>query len=75
MRLIQIRGLDKARPVPVLTRELMRPHLNTVTAAPITTTVRGVLTEVTLTAENGLETSPVASCDNTGSFSIESSPC
>jgi mRNA-degrading endonuclease toxin of MazEF toxin-antitoxin module len=38
--------LGKLRPVLVLTRELVRPHLNTVTVAPITTTIRGLSTEV-----------------------------
>ena len=64
MRPIHIAQLDKSRPVLVLTRELVRPHLNTVTVAPITTTIRGISTEVPLTAENGLESPSVASCDN-----------
>src|SRR5450631_1143296 len=38
--------LDRSRPVLVLTREVVRPHLNTVTVAPITTTIRGLSTEV-----------------------------
>jgi mRNA interferase MazF len=32
--------------------------------APITTTIRGISTEVTLTTENGLANPSVASCDN-----------
>jgi mRNA interferase MazF len=40
--------------VLVLTRELVRPHLATVTVAPITTTVRGLSSEVPLDAANGL---------------------
>jgi mRNA interferase MazF len=64
MRPIHIAHLDKARPVLVLTRELVRPHLNTVTVAPITTTVRGLSTEVTVDAENGLAGTSVVSCDN-----------
>jgi mRNA interferase MazF len=64
MRPIHIARLDKARPVLVLTRELVRPHLNTVTVAPITTTIRGLSTEVPLDAANGLENVSVASCDN-----------
>ena len=39
MRPIHLAHLDKARPVLVLTRELVRPHLPTVTVAPITTTI------------------------------------
>lgn len=64
MRPIHVARLDKARPVLVLTRELVRPHLNTVTVAPITTTVRGLSTEVPLDVANGLAAPSVASCDN-----------
>jgi mRNA interferase MazF len=64
MRPIHIARLDKARPVLVLTRELVRPHLDTVTVAPITTTIRGLSTEVPLDAANGLATASVVSCDN-----------
>jgi mRNA interferase MazF len=64
MRPIHIAHIDKARPVLVLTRELVRPHLNTVTVAPITTTVRGLSTEVHVDAENGLTGPSVVSCDN-----------
>lgn len=64
MRPIHIARLDKARPVLVLTRELVRPHLNTVTVAPVTTTIRGLSTEVPLDAANGLATPSAANCDN-----------
>jgi mRNA interferase MazF len=64
MRPIHIAHLDKARPVLVLTRELVRPHLATVTVAPITTTIRGLSTEVHVDAANGLAGPSVVSCDN-----------
>jgi mRNA interferase MazF len=64
MRPIHIARLDRARPVLVLTRELVRPHLNTVTVAPITRTVRGLSTEVPLGAANALAEACVVSCDN-----------
>jgi mRNA interferase MazF len=64
MRPIHVARLDKARPVLVLTRELVRPHLSTVTIAPITTTIRGLSTEVPLDAANGLAGTSIASCDN-----------
>jgi mRNA interferase MazF len=64
MRPIHIARLDKARPVLILTRELVRPHLGTVTVAPITTTVRGLSTEVSVDAANGLSEPSVVSCDN-----------
>lgn len=64
MRPIHRARLDKARPVLVLTRELVRPHLTTVTVAPITTTVRGLSTEVALGPANGLEDRCVVACDH-----------
>jgi len=64
MRPIHIARLDKARPVLILTRELVRPHLRTVTVAPITTTVRGLSSEVSVDTANGLAQPSVVSCDN-----------
>ena len=64
MRPIHVARLDKARPVLILTRELVRPHLTTVTVAPITTTVRGLSTEVPVDAANGLSGPSAVSCDN-----------
>lgn len=64
MRPIHIAQLDEARPVLVLTRELARPHLTAVTVAPITTTIRGLSSEVPVDAANGLAAASVVSCDN-----------
>jgi mRNA interferase MazF len=64
MRPIHAARLDKARPVVILTRELVRPHLDRVTVAPITTTIRGLSTEVPLGPGNGLDHLCVISCDN-----------
>lgn len=64
MRPIHAARLDKARPVVVLTRELVRPHLDRVTVAPITTTIRGLSTEVPRRPANGLDHPCVISCDN-----------
>jgi mRNA interferase MazF len=64
MRPIHVAHLDKARPVLVLTRELVRSHLSTVTVAPITTTIRGLSTEVHVDSANGLAEPSVVSCDN-----------
>jgi mRNA interferase MazF len=64
MRAIHVAHLDKARPVLILTRELVRPHLRTVTVAPITTTIRGLSSEVSVDAANGLTEPSVVSCDN-----------
>jgi mRNA interferase MazF len=64
MRPIHVAQLDTAWPVLVLTREVVRPHLATVTVAPITTTIRGLSTEVHVDVANGLSGPSVVSCDN-----------
>jgi mRNA interferase MazF len=64
MRPIHVARLDKARPVLVLTREVVRPHMNTVTVAPITTTIRGLSTEVPVGPANGLNDRGVIACDH-----------
>ena len=55
----------------VLTRELVRPHLTTVTIAPITTTIRGLSTEVAVGVANGLTGPSVVSCDNVTTIPVE----
>jgi mRNA interferase MazF len=64
VRPIHSARLDKIRPVLVLTRELVRPHLTRVTVAPITTTIRGLSTEVPVGRANGIAQNSVVSCDN-----------
>lgn len=64
MRPIQLAQLDKTRPVLILTREIVRPHLSQVTVAPITTTVLGLSSEVPVGRSNSLDQDSVVSCDN-----------
>jgi mRNA interferase MazF len=64
MRPIHVAQLDRARPVLVLTREIVRPHMNTVTVAPITRTIRGLSTEVPVGPANGLDDRGVVACDH-----------
>jgi mRNA interferase MazF len=64
MRPIHAARLDKTRPVLILTREVVRPHLSRVTVAPITTTVRGLSTEVPVGPANGLDRASVVSCED-----------
>lgn len=71
MRPIHRARLDKTRPVLVLTRELVRPHLNTVTVAPITTTIRGLSTEVVLDPANGLKDQGVVACDHVTTIPVD----
>ncbi|MDR0594827.1 MAG: type II toxin-antitoxin system PemK/MazF family toxin [Bifidobacteriaceae bacterium] len=53
----------KTRPVLVLTRRIAQPCLNQVTVAPVTSTVRGIATEVVVDQRNGLGRQGVANCD------------
>ncbi|MBA2577845.1 MAG: type II toxin-antitoxin system PemK/MazF family toxin [Euzebyaceae bacterium] len=56
--------LDKIRPVIVLTRSRVAPRLHRVVVAPITTTVRGLATEVPLGTDEGVADGSVANLDN-----------
>jgi mRNA interferase MazF len=62
--------LDKVRPVVVLTRQRVAPLLTRVLVAPITTTQRGLATEVGVGPPEGLDDS-VASLDNVQLVPIE----
>lgn len=64
MRPIHIARIDKSRPVLVLTRSQALDVLTHVTVAPITSTVRGIATEVPVGAANGLDHDSAVSCDN-----------
>lgn len=56
VRLYNFSPPDKNRPVVVLTRDSAIAYLRTVTVAPITTTIRGVPSEVLLNEEDGMKT-------------------
>jgi len=64
MRAIVLARLDKVRPALMLTRGTALGYLTNVTVAPITSTTRGLTTEVRLGTRNGLDHDCVASCDN-----------
>jgi mRNA interferase MazF len=55
VRLYQFAPPDKNRPVVVLTRDSAISYLSTVTVAPITSTIRGVPSEVVLGEEDGMK--------------------
>jgi mRNA interferase MazF len=65
MREIALAHLDKPRPVLVLTRETARPGMSRVTVAPITSTIKGLTSEVRVGRANGLDHDGVVSLDNT----------
>jgi mRNA interferase MazF len=64
MREIVLAHLDKTRPVVILTRELARPAMRNVTVAPITSTIKGLSTEVPVGKANGLDGDCVIAVDN-----------
>ena len=56
--------LDKRRPVIILTRDPLGRHLRSVIVAPVTSTVRGLSTEVPVGSEDGVRVPSVANLDN-----------
>jgi len=54
VRLYQFAAPDKKRPALVLTRNSAIAYLSTVTVAPVTSTIRGVPSEVVLNEEDGM---------------------
>ncbi|MFZ1947207.1 MAG: type II toxin-antitoxin system PemK/MazF family toxin [bacterium] len=55
---------DKRRPVLILTRDSILEYLGEVTVAPVTTTVRGIPSEVSLSAEDGMPRGCAINCDH-----------
>lgn len=65
IRLYRFAPPDKARPVVVLTRDSALQYLSTATVAPITSSVRGVPSEVRLDEEDGMKGACVVNLHNT----------
>ena len=55
IRFFRFSAPDKQRPVLLLTRGSALPYLSRVTVAPITSTIRGVPSEVALGTEDGMK--------------------
>lgn len=55
VRLYRFGTPDKERPVVVLTRDSILPYLSRATVAPITSTIRGVPSQVVLGIEDGMK--------------------
>ena len=64
IRLFPFSHPDKRRPVVVLTRDSIIPYLSAVTVAPITSTIRGVASEVQLSEADGLKCPCVVNLHN-----------
>src|SRR5271168_1687612 len=65
VRLYQFAEPDKKRPVVVLTRDSAISYLSTVTVAPITSTIRGVPSEVVLGEDDGMKAPCAVNLHNT----------
>ena len=64
VRLYRYPHPDKQRPVVVLTRESAIGYLSAVTVAPITSTIRGVPSEVLLTEADGMKSTCAVNLHN-----------
>jgi mRNA interferase MazF len=64
VRLYSFAPPDKKRPVVVLTRESAITYLSTVTVAPVTSTIRGVPSEVVLNEDDGMKRSCAVNLHN-----------
>ena len=65
VRLYRFAPPDKARPVVVLTRDSALGYLSTATVAPITSSIRGVPSEVRLDEEDGMKSPCAVNLHNT----------
>lgn len=61
---IWLAQLDKVRPVVILTRDPLGSYLNAVIVGPITSTIRGLATEVAVGAVDGVRVASVVNLDN-----------
>ena len=64
VRLFRFPSPDKERPVLVLTRSSVLAYLSRATVAPITSTIRGVPSEVALGPEDGMKQGCVVNLHN-----------
>ena len=64
VRLYQFAAPDKKRPALVLTRNSAIAYLSTVTVAPVTSTIRGVPSEVVLNEEDGMKSTCAVNLHN-----------
>jgi mRNA interferase MazF len=56
------------RPVIILTRSAVIPHLTSITVIPVTTHIRTIPTQVRLTVADGVRRECAATADNIGTF-------
>ena len=71
MREICLVRLDRTRPALVLTREAARGAMTKVTVAPLTTTIKGLSSEVRVGPVNGLDHECAVALDNVVTVPVE----
>jgi mRNA interferase MazF len=64
IRWYKLEAPDKRRPVLILTRDSVLEYLGQVTIAPITSTVRNIPSEVSLSREDGVPRDCAINCDH-----------
>jgi len=55
---------DKSRPVVILTRDSIIPHIGELTVAPVTSTIRDIPSEVLLVPKDGVARECAVNCDH-----------
>lgn len=71
VRLYRFASPDKERPVVVLTRSSAIHYLSSVTVAPVTSTIRGVPSEVILDEDDGMKSACAVNLHNAVTVSQE----
>ena len=71
MREICLVRLDRTRPALVLTREAARGAMTKVTVAPVTTTIKGLSSEVRVGPDNGLDHECAVALDNVVTIPVD----
>ncbi|GBE04157.1 MAG TPA: type II toxin-antitoxin system PemK/MazF family toxin [Nitrospirae bacterium] len=64
VRWYKFKSPDKKRPIVILTRNAILEYLGEVTVAPITSTIRSIPSEVSLSTEDGVKNNCVINCDH-----------
>ncbi len=64
VRWYKFKSPDKKRPIVILTRDAILEYLDEVTIAPITSTIRDIPSEVSLSLQDGVRKDCAINCDH-----------
>jgi mRNA interferase MazF len=64
VRWYKFKSPDKKRPVVILTRDSILEYLGEVTIVPVTSTIRGIPSEVLLSERDGMRNDCAVNCDH-----------